>query len=529
MGLIIKRISAVIAFIVSFIGTAQSYHGFVDDNYNGVYGVVANPANVVDSRHRWNINIISYNGLMASDYETPAWNDHGLFEIDRLLSTERLFNDSFKSWLFNGPLVESGSVTEPNSTLANLDLLLPSFMTNINENHAIGFIWRMRAIYNYNNFDGRFWHGLTNGFQAAESFDFLTQDLDISTHYWSELGLSYGFVAPFDSRKHFLKAGATVKLLAGLGAEQILIDRRFDQTPIAGRYIAAEDPMNSSVELSGGFTYIRTFEQNTAARKISLLDRLSNATYTFGADVGFVYEYRTAASRRVAIGRNGGGFNKHDFRFSAALLDVGVIKYPREEVGSSNRAVQVVINPGTQINAQNLSEDFLAALINQQSENPTSVSVLERRGILEVALPTSVQVSAEKFLANDKQNTGKYYLNASVNQTVVSKDKAFNNNRVNLIAVTARYERKDFSFYLPVSFSDLGGLQFGLGARWKPFTLGSSSLFGAPTGNANQDMDQLYFGINVPGYQDRDQNFRRRGKYHGKRRKNHRNSRKRRR
>ena len=150
MGLILKRITAVMAFFVSISGVGQSYHGFADDNFNGVYGVVSNPANVVDSRHRLNINVASFNSLLASDFDTPK------------LGETQLFRSGFQSWLFNKELRELEDIDIQNETLANIDVLAPlSFMVSINDRHAVGLLLRGRAIYNYNNFDGRFFKGLT--------------------------------------------------------------------------------------------------------------------------------------------------------------------------------------------------------------------------------------------------------------------------------------------------------------------------------------------------------------------------------
>ena len=47
---------------------AQSYVGFAVDNYSGVHSLISNPSNVVDSRLKADINLISVSAFGGSDY-----------------------------------------------------------------------------------------------------------------------------------------------------------------------------------------------------------------------------------------------------------------------------------------------------------------------------------------------------------------------------------------------------------------------------------------------------------------------------
>ena len=513
MGLTLRRISAIMAFFISFLGLAQSYHGFVDDNFNGVYGVVANPANVVDSRHRLNINVASFNSLLSSDFQTPK-----LGNANVLNQVSGLFRNGFDSWLFrngeNADLAGDGVQT----TLANLDFLAPvSFMAEINERHAVGLLLRARAIYNYNNIDGRFWSGLANSFGQESNMDFLAQDLDVTTHYWSEVGVTYGTVL-VDDGTHFLKAGGTLKLLLGQGVEQIYVDEQEGQLPLQSNLVVGTTPENNQVELNGGFTYVRSFSENTNAQNIGYFDRLGDAAQGIGGDVGVVYEYRTRATSRVPIGRNGGGFNKYKFKLALSLLDLGRIKYT--DIPGVN-TYRVNISQPTLFAAEELSSNFLNTI--NAANNGGTVNVERPGGDIEVALPTSIQLSADLLLRDGQP----FYLNGSFNSTLVQSALPFNNNRLNLYALTPRYEQKHYSVYVPISYSELSSFQVGFGARLGPVTLGTASIINIVTGEEN--LNTLYFGANIPLLQDRDQSFRKRGRYHKKRRRHHRFSRRRRR
>ena len=62
-------------FIILFIcianfttSKAQSYLGFLFDNYAGVHGIISNPANIVDSRFKTDINLASVSVVATNDY-----------------------------------------------------------------------------------------------------------------------------------------------------------------------------------------------------------------------------------------------------------------------------------------------------------------------------------------------------------------------------------------------------------------------------------------------------------------------------
>ena len=49
-------------------GNAQSYTGYILDNYAGVQGVLFNPASIVDSRFKTDINLFSTSGTLNNDF-----------------------------------------------------------------------------------------------------------------------------------------------------------------------------------------------------------------------------------------------------------------------------------------------------------------------------------------------------------------------------------------------------------------------------------------------------------------------------
>ena len=71
-----KKIVLVILVFTSFISVnAQSYLGYYHDNYAGVQGVLFNPASIVDSRFKTDINLFSFSTAVGNDMYAVSFSD----------------------------------------------------------------------------------------------------------------------------------------------------------------------------------------------------------------------------------------------------------------------------------------------------------------------------------------------------------------------------------------------------------------------------------------------------------------------
>ena len=62
------KIALLLVLLNASIINAQSYLGFLSDNYSGVNSVVINPANIVDSRLKTDINLLGVSSFATTDY-----------------------------------------------------------------------------------------------------------------------------------------------------------------------------------------------------------------------------------------------------------------------------------------------------------------------------------------------------------------------------------------------------------------------------------------------------------------------------
>ena len=101
-------------------------------------------------------------------------------------------------------------------------------------------------------------------------------------HSWGELGLTYGRIL-MDGNRHFLKGGVTLKYLQGAGSTFA------SSSNLSGQYSANSGTLTTT----GSLQYAST--QGFNSNDIDF----EEPTGGFGADIGFIYEYRREPDRRL--------------------------------------------------------------------------------------------------------------------------------------------------------------------------------------------------------------------------------------
>ncbi|MFS4416167.1 DUF5723 family protein [Maribacter sp. 2307ULW6-5] len=430
----------VVLFAAQWVG-AQSFMGHFTDNRAGVQGLLHNPGNLADNRIKWEFNLFATNTDLATDYTTLSLGN----------VTDLLGDDGFDG-LQRFP-------TDQNTILVDADILGPSLMFSLNEKSGLALTTRVRVVSNFNNVNGELFEAIYDGF-PANNFNFSQDNLDFTTHAWGEIGLTYGRVL-WQAKGHMLKGGATLKYLLGGGAVQ------GSSNTLNGDF----DSNAGNVRLNGDFSYALTVDDAGSAE-----DFFENISPGFGADVGFVYEYRDRKSIAPSNNNDARAFNQYRFKVGLSIVDIGSINYADTEV------TDYTVN--ADVNALDLENDFIDVLDNNSTTNVS-------RQDIALALPTSLHLNL------DYSFTPKWYLNLNLNQGLVAKDEIFNNNRLNRITLTPRFETRVFGAYLPISHSALSQTAVGFGFRLGPLTLGSSSLVSNLLGDSAQVFN-IFTGIKIP-------------------------------
>ncbi|WP_194768012.1 DUF5723 family protein [Tamlana sp. I1] len=436
----------------------QAFQGFLTDNYSGVNSVVINPANIVDSRFRADINLIGVSAFGGNDYA-------GVNILDVTKS-----GYDFDSMANTYP-------TNNNNGIINIDVMGPSFMFNINSNSSIAVFTRARSFVNIHDINGEIVDDLEN--DDTDDFYFDGGNLKTAGNGWAELGVTYARVI-LNDRTKFLKGGLTVKYLQGGGSAHISGNNLTVDYDADGG-----GPDNGSFDTTGELTYA-SFD--TSFDEDGYEYELPKATGV-GFDLGFVYEWRTNYPDYRRTAADGSTYslkdqNKYKLKLGLSITDIGRINYKdgTEEVYEVNNS----FTEDDFDNADNL-EDFLNTFYTLKSST---------KGF-KATLPTALHFTA------DWSFTRRLYVNLNTDLSLISKNKLGASRIANTVSLTPRFESKIFSFYLPMGIVQYSGFQAGAGLRFGPLYLGSGSVLSALVSDNSKAAD-VYAGIKIPIYQGRE-------------------------
>ncbi len=450
-----KLISTVLLMLCIASVQSQSYLGFLTDNYSGVHGVINNPANIVDSRFKTDINLVGVSAFIGNDYYGVNFTD--------------IFDENYE--------IEDEAREFPkdkNNLVGNIDVLGPAFMFNINEKNSIAVYSRARAFFNVNDINGETLEGIIDNLDDNINFDVNQGSAYASAHSWAEIGVSYARII-FNKEQHFLKGGLTLKYLQGLGTayatgNNLSID--FDANTATG---------NGSVTTTGDVSY--GYSDNLE-NDLDEIEVVSGATGV-GVDLGFVYEWRPDHAEYTSTDSKGNTYmpkdvNKYKLKFGLSLTDIGAISYNgTQENYDFNRTI-------TQNEFEDLDIDEL------ERSYGTPILSDSERATLPTALHATVDWSINK----------RFYLNLNTDLSLTSKDKVNASRIANVVSLTPRFESKWFSFYSPISVIQHSGFQWGAGFRAGPLYVGSGSVLSLLISDETKAAD-VYVGLKVPVYQSR--------------------------
>lgn len=415
---------------------AQSFFGSTVDNYAGVHSVLINPANAADSRMKLDINLFSVSAFVGNDF----------ISID--LSDLSSFNDGFD--------FDSDAEKNPidnNNFFGNVDVLGPSALFNLNEKSSIALTTRARAFFNIHNIGGELYE-VANSDEDVANFNLSMNDLSGVVHAWGEIGITYGRVV-WEQDKHFLKAGATLKYLAGAGGV-------FGFSPsLSADYNSSNEALATTGNLNYGYT--SGFDSDEIS--------FSNIKGGFGADLGVVYEFRDSENWDQ---------NPYKLRVGLSVTDIGAINYN----GTSNFRYDM----NATIDATEFEEKDLDEVLE---DNYNGTETFEKT---KFGLPTAIQVFADYSITN------RFFVSA---QGAISVKKVSDipvSNIINSFSVTPRFEMRWISVYSPISLRQYdSSVAWGFGLRAGPLTIGSGSILTNLISSSSKSGD-VYVGLKIPLY-----------------------------
>lgn len=440
---------------------AQDLAGFRTSNYAGVNSVFSNPANIANSRYRWDVNLVGANVTVSNNQLKYKLGDVG----------SAFGEDTIKSQLFS----QSKGLTK---ALVNLGVYTPSFMFNVGK-FAFAVTTRARIVANVTDLDGKLADRIMNDLSATDNLPYniaSNSNMRISVNAWSEYGVSVAreviTVGP-----HFLKAGVTLKYLAGSMNGTINIDKLHATMDVdEGQQDAYLTNASGKVGMNFSGMNLSDFKAEDAAKMVG---------HGIGAELGAVYEYRPA-------GENGN--NKYKFRLGLSLMDLGKIKYERDVTRSGTFTVGIPANQ--QFSLQNLQDVKLDNYKTELGKYPQyfAPAADNNSANYSVSLPTTLQLDGDYHIHHA------FYVNANVQLALANGNKKpYNTQYYSGFSITPRYDGRIFGCFLPISYNQLSKLNAGASFRIGPLFLGSGSVISALLGSSHQ-LDG-FVGIRFGGLQ----------------------------
>jgi len=415
---------------------AQNFVGYSSDNYSGIHQALVNPALLVDSPRKIDINLVSVGASLATDYTPLTYsNISDIANSENLSGTDTNPKDDNRAWIY-------------------ADILGPSFFFKLDKKSAIGFVSRLRALGDFENISGELLESAINGFPLI-SFSFSQEDLNFQTHPFAEFGLTYSRVV-YDQDRLRLKAGATLKYLIGGGVAQ-----GFSES-LAGRYSL----FTGNLSLDGDFAYQYALQDEVE----SLDDVISNGESGVGFDLGFVLDIKPKEWENS-------GFTRvpYKWRIGLAFNDLGSVTYGGAE---DNR----YSFDNIQIDGGEFEEDLEQALDGFEEE--TSIRDLS------VSLPSSLRVTVDYHIMDN------FFANLDIQQNLVSEDGPFA-RALNRATITPRWEARGIGVYLPLSLTEFAEGHAGLAVRLGPLFIGSHTLFNQIF-HEDARIANAYVGLKIP-------------------------------
>lgn len=480
-----KKIYLILVSILFTLSTnvnAQKYLGVRSSNYAGIMGADLQPASIVDSRLKVDINLFSV--------DFHAWQNARYFNADNM---PKWWTKSFigpdTAWMAPDstfyernvfPLSKVKAKSRSINTSLQIDVL--NFMFHINPRIAIGFSAKFRTNMSVSNMTPEFIRLAETGLKDADLWNIDLKDkfINMNAMSWAEYGINYAQVA-YDKEEHFLKIGGRLKFLQGIAAAYMQSDN----------FSYRLDNADTAAILNGNFQYgySKNFDKYFGNKNISFSDVFKlNSKLGVGFDIGVVYEWRPKwkdykydMDGQTNIWRR--DKEKYKLRVGVSVIDIGGMKF---EKGGKSRNFS-------------LDEKKYDLTKFENVKNPESMDSLiladfqgqPDKGTFFMNLPTAASFQIDYHIWND------FYLNFTGVFGIVNKNKAHRIITPMQLSLTPSYDFKWFGIYVPLSYNQFAGFNAGLGARLGPITLGFTD-WNSILAKGKVRGTEFYLGLRLP-------------------------------
>lgn len=467
-----KGLSLVLLFL-SIQVFSQDFLGFNQSNYAGVTGLYMQPASIVDSRMKFDMTLVGFNAGIYNNYVALKRS---------ALKKENGTYPAFQDTNFQQNYIHIRDNNKDKALFFNNRIAGPSFMVSINHKNAFAISTSLR---NYVNIDGVSRQLATlayNEFNYPSLWvtNLENKNLSIQEMTWAEYGLTYAHVFKEDG-EHYLKAGATVKLLQGVQSAYMFVSDL--------KYNFKTDTTLSIFESDVKYGHSSNFDFSNVGfgtGGAAVFD-FSQSYPGVGFDFGAVYEWRPDYEKYKYNMDGETGLwrkdqNKYKLKISLAVTDLGSIKFKKGSVTNDFHANVGFWNLKP-ISPKTVGEldDTLKQRFPQISNKPT----------YRMNLPTAINLQVDYHIWKD------VYVNFTPYIAFKFKKNDTKVHDYSSLILTPRWDHKWFGVFIPVQYNFLDGFRSGLALRLGPLVVGTSNI--APLiGQKNIYGADVYTMLKIP-------------------------------
>ncbi|MCU4174818.1 DUF5723 family protein [Carboxylicivirga sp. N1Y90] len=439
-----KRIVVLyILFLGLYTSFAQDFPGIHSSRYFPLQNINNQPADLIRSDARWNINVLSAQIGLA--------NALNFNESDFMKQLSKVGFSDLKYFLGADQSLFVGRGL----------LAFPSVSYKINTKHAVAFSASLRAdgIYRSSTDDVR---KLFTGYDNPELLK------DVSGEYfksvvnqWMEYTLTWSGVL-WNKDEHLITGGANVKYLVGGSSGY------FDLDNIEVMY-DKEKIDYFKVDVSYGVN--KNLEETISDGKLDLFGDAG-----LGMDFGMTYSYKPDDAENIP----------YKFKVGLMVGDVGYVKH-RSAVKQATYRVSIEDVPYSRFNGI----ETLDALIDSLEKSVDFEKINNES--YKMNLPTSV------LLTGDYSITPTWYVSGLIGYQpgLYSQNLHIIDNDIWKFNLTPRFENTTWGAYLPISYNNRIDFSAGIAMRWKYVFIGSNTII-TNVLNSEAKYGEFYFGINIP-------------------------------
>jgi uncharacterized protein DUF5723 len=460
-------------YLLFFVASADTTYaqfnlGVATSEYNTINSMYLNPANIAGCKEKVVVNLFSIS-LSANN------------NLGSLNNLSNVFSNNAASTFVKSGAHTSFNMIAPSGEVRGPGLLISSYG---DFKSCFGITSGIRVMNQFTNFDESVFNTVIDpGSAAARTIIDSSKNFNWTSHLWSEVGISYGIVL-VNKNNNTLNFGFSLRYLGGLG----YIGLKGNNLDV--KYKVGNDTfqaINSDLEYASNV--ITT--GNAVANGINSSNLYTGFFGTSGAngaglDIGITFNHRFYNGETDWGDQYGYDSKAHNLKFSAAVNDIGSIKYKE----GYNFIADVtgngyLTNSGLSANSNNYA-DFKQYIQTKGFTVDTSIRATK------VHLPTVLVLGADY---NIEQH---FYASAVFIGNLVNR-RQFGNSYYSQFSIIPRYDTKVISMSIPFTYNSLANdYKMGLGFRISGFYFGSDDML-ALISNKMHGFG-FYVGASVPVY-----------------------------